>query len=311
MYLINNNDANTNSKIASYISNLLTKQLRNTFTKITFVAACVAISSNAYSKEEETASLSSRSISVERENELPAQYTHDNVSVANDASQAALIALNSMQKTPANRKSRAQVITERKKELPSKTGANNKLSSHTLQSGNYVEFTIYDATTRLFEDFDYDGYYQTFSVTFDADVLSDYAHQQALVYADMYLSRNGGPWELYFTTEPFTIINDSSEDKFEVLTTLDLGYRTNHYDVLIDLYEVGYSDIVASKSSDDIEGLYALPLESTEHNEYHEAETHTSSVTIRGGSVSVLALLFVVGVWAARVRSFLTNKLFC
>nr|WP_315903053.1 choice-of-anchor H family protein [Shewanella sp. KJ10-1] len=57
----------------------------------------------------------------------------------------------------------------------------------------YYDFSFYDAQTRLFEDYDYDGFYQTFSVTFDADINSSGGDVQADVFAELYLSQNGGP----------------------------------------------------------------------------------------------------------------------
>ena len=149
----------------------------------------------------------------------------------------------------------------------------------------YYDFGIYDVSSRLFEDFDRDGFYQTFSVTFDADVISNVSNVRANVYAEMYFSRNNGPWEHYYTTKVFSIVGGSTQDDFEVLTTLYKNYRTDHYDVLIDLYEVGYSDVVATVSSDDVDALYALPLESSDRDTYYETEVH-------GGSMS---WLFIVG----------------
>ncbi len=134
-------------------------------------------------------------------------------------------------------------------------------------------FSIYTGYSQLITDIDEDGYYQSFSVSFDADILSPVANEQALVYADLYLSQNGGPWELYFSTDDFVITGEDSDDEFEVFTELDTGYIPDHYDVLIDLYEVGYSDVVATYSSNDSNALYALPLESSDYDpEYIEVE---------------------------------------
>ncbi|MCL1048548.1 choice-of-anchor H family protein [Shewanella abyssi] len=129
-------------------------------------------------------------------------------------------------------------------------------------NGIYRDFYIYDAYSRLFVDNDLDGFYQTFSVTFDADVSGIYINERAEVFAELYLSRNGGPWEHYYTTDVFSIFGDATDDDFEVLTNLDVGFATDHYDVLIDLYEYGYGDIVATVSSNEFDSLYALPLES-------------------------------------------------
>ncbi|WP_299803398.1 choice-of-anchor H family protein [uncultured Shewanella sp.] len=164
-------------------------------------------------------------------------------------------------------------------------------------NGIYRDFYIYDAYSRLFVDNDYDGFYQTFSVTFDADVQGIYVNERADVFAELYLSRNGGPWEHYYTTDIFRIYGNATDDDFEVLTTLESGYRTDHYDVLIDLYEVGYGDIVATVSSYDFDSLYALPLESSDRDDiYIEEDYH-------GGSLSVGLLLLLLSVWGFRQYS--------
>ncbi|MBS0041072.1 choice-of-anchor H family protein [Shewanella sp. M16] len=151
----------------------------------------------------------------------------------------------------------------------------------------YHSFSIFDASSRLFEDFDYDGFYQTFSVTFDVDVNGSYLNERADLFAELYLSRDGGPWVHYYTTDVFTIYGDSTQDDYEVLTTLYTGYATDHYDVLIDVYEVGYSDIVATISADETDSLYALPLESSDR----DREPDIIVVEESGGAFSVLGLL--------------------
>lgn len=136
----------------------------------------------------------------------------------------------------------------------------------------YHSFSIYDASSRLLEDFDYDGFYQTFSVIFDVDVDGVYNDERADVYAELYLSRDGGPWVHYYTTDVFRIYGHSPDDDYEVLTTLYTGFGTDVYDVLVDVYEVGYSDIVATISADEIDSLYALPLESSDRDQAQEVE---------------------------------------
>jgi hypothetical protein len=242
-----------------------------------------------------------RSIKVDYTDKAPklAQGKYD--LLKNDAQEAATQDIEALTFVPLERKTRDQVMAERRRDFVAKAEAINtsskSLSTQNTDSGEYLQFSIYDASSRLFDDTDYDGFFRTFSVSFDADVFGPYSGQRARVYADLYLSRNGGPWELYFTTAPFTIIDDISDDEFEVLTTLDSGYATQYYDVLIDLYEVGYSDIVATISSDDVDALYALPLESADRDEYEQVVSSTS-VQISAGSLSVYAMgmLFFVGI---------------
>jgi hypothetical protein len=157
-------------------------------------------------------------------------------------------------------------------------------TSRSFSDGTFV---IYQGYAQLIEDLDADGYFQTFSVTFDADLITANPHDEAVVYAELYLSENGGPWIHYYSTDNFVIHGESSDDEFEVYSILEQGFNTNHYDVLIDLYEVGYPDIVASYSSDDNNSLYALPLESSDYDvEYVEY--------IHGGSSSVITLIMMI-----------------
>lgn len=159
---------------------------------------------------------------------------------------------------------------------------------------SYHSFSIYTGYSQLITDIDEDGYFQTFGVIFDADILSSRPNEQAFVYADLYLSQNGGPWVLYFSSDDFLITGEDTDDEFEVITQLDSGYVPDNYDVLIDLYEVGYSEVVATYSSSDSNALYALPLESSDYDpEYIEVVYHDE----HSGSISwwLLGALLALG----------------
>lgn len=119
------------------------------------------------------------------------------------------------------------------------------------------EIWVYDAYTYLIDDVDGDGFYSEFEVQFDADTVFDYAE----IYAVMYISRNGGPWVEYYVTNVFDIYGDSATDDYAVRTVLNFDYPTGEYDILIDLYEYGYSGVVATYSSLDDPDLAYLPLE--------------------------------------------------
>lgn len=119
-------------------------------------------------------------------------------------------------------------------------------------------FYIYDAGSSLLIDRDDDGYHSEFRIRFDADSnVGD-----ALVYARLYLRRVGEPdWQLYHTTDDFWIYGQSGSDDYFVTTTLDDGFATSEYDVLIDLHEVGVSGIAATLGPDASGALRDLPLE--------------------------------------------------
>jgi hypothetical protein len=167
-------------------------------------------------------------------------------------------------------------------------------------AGSYHSFAIYSGYSELILDIDEDGYYQRFSVTFDADILSSMANEQAVVYADLYLSQNGGPWVLYFSSDDFVITGADSEDEFEVVTQLDSGYVADHYDVLIDLYEVGFSAVVATYSANNTNALYALPLESSDYDpeyiavEYYDEHSGGSSWLLFGALLALVYRYFLV-----------------
>jgi hypothetical protein len=122
-------------------------------------------------------------------------------------------------------------------------------------------FYFYDAASVLITDRDEDGYFSEFRIRFDADSnVGD-----ALVYAQLYLRRLGTPdWQLYHTTDEFWIEGQSNSDDYFVTATLDQGFARAEYQALVDLYEVGYSDIVATIGPYDSAQLSYLPLEEAE-----------------------------------------------
>ncbi|WP_448214237.1 choice-of-anchor H family protein [Colwellia sp. MEBiC06753] len=187
----------------------------------------------------------------------------------------------------------------RKQYLAEKQKSANKLAQTKLNAQvvaakiHWLEFSIYDGYTQLIDDIDGDGYYQTFNLAFDADVYSYDENNQAKVYAEIYLSQDQGPWQYFHTTDDFIIYGESADDEYQVLSNLTSGYRPAGYDILIELYQSGYSGIVASHSSDDNNQLYALPLES---DEFDRIEPHSHS----GGSIGIVLISLLVMIWLAR-----------
>lgn len=130
--------------------------------------------------------------------------------------------------------------------------------SNTDKASRASYFRLYDASRTLHADRDGDGYHSEFRIRFDADVTVG----DALVYAKLYIRRIGeSNWRLYRTTDNFWIYGQSGSDDYFVDTTLESGFATDDYNVLIDLYEVGYSGIVATIDAVDSAALAYLPLE--------------------------------------------------
>lgn len=180
---------------------------------------------------------------------------------------------------------------------PRRTEPADGAKSAASKSGLYSDFEIFDADVTLYFDDDYDGHYYGIDVNFDADtdfVIAD-------VYARLYLSLEGGPWELYYTTEIFTIFSDSGGDDYTVETELYSGYPTAYYDLLIELYDADTGAFVAEFGPRDSIELDELPLEDQQKDGGFIGSTPAPIISHShggGGSASalVLALLLLVAV---------------
>lgn len=150
-------------------------------------------------------------------------------------------------------------------------------------------YRVYDAYTELVYDDDGDGHYHYFKLTFDADT----DHLAADVYARLYLSLEGGPWQEYFITNVFTLIGASGVDDYEVKTELVSGYPTGYYDLLIELYEAQYDEHIASFGPFESSALSLLPLEDLEHDNDFPAlpGPAISSSSGGGGNLGLVTLL--------------------
>lgn len=119
------------------------------------------------------------------------------------------------------------------------------------------DFWIYDADVQLYNDDDQDGYYHGIDLLFDADTV----YSAADVYAVMYLSLDGGPWNEYASTEDFTIFGATSDDEYVLLTELMSGYPAGSYDILIELFDAFDGTFLASLGPSEDSSLGYLPLE--------------------------------------------------
>lgn len=173
--------------------------------------------------------------------------------------------------------------------------------SRSLGSGFY----IYDAQVTLYYDDDFDGHFYGLDVAFDAD--TDFF--AADVYARLYLSYEGGPWEEYFTTDYFTIFGASGLDDYVVETELFVGYPTGYYDVLIELYD-DFGDFVASFGPEDTSELSVLPLED-QQKDAPVIETIVVSGSSGGGGASGIPELLLLGLFALlRVRRVAARQIY-
>jgi hypothetical protein len=183
------------------------------------------------------------------------------------------------------------------------TGKRSSLQSKTLaqisQAPN-IDFWFYAADVVLFNDNDGDGYYHGIDLLFDADTYFTFAE----VYAVVYLSLEGGPWNEYAATEDFTIIGASSDDEFVLVTELLSGYPSGSYDILIELFDAYDDSFLAWIGPEETSELAFLPLEDADRD---VAVIPEVIVVHHGGGGSVgLSLVLMLGLTA--LASYLRER---
>lgn len=127
------------------------------------------------------------------------------------------------------------------------------------------EIILYDASSELISDFDDDSFYHRFSVTIDADSI----YETSYVYAELYLSYEGGPWNHYANSDAYHIHGDSEQDIFTIETELADGFSPGYYDVRIKLYDAESDDLILVYGPYDDASLSALPLEDSYYDDWY------------------------------------------
>jgi len=151
-------------------------------------------------------------------------------------------------------------------------------------------FEIYAADVQTISDFDGDGYHHAINVYFDVDV----SYDSATVYAKLYLSREGGPWSQYFTTDLFQIHLDDIDDAYEVETELLEGYDPGYYSVLIEIYSLDHAYMVTSEVLDYNYLGRDVMIEARNWDEPYEEVYYEEDHSHGGGSMSMLLIFFLI-----------------
>jgi hypothetical protein len=160
------------------------------------------------------------------------------------------------------------------------------------------DITIYDAFTTLISDFDHDGFYHRFSVAIDADTI----YSTSWVYAKLYLSYEGGPWNYYASSDDFHIHGDSELDIYVVETELAEGFPAGYYDILIELYDAEFGDLLHSYGPYDDDSLSTLPLEDSVYDSDYYTTGITTEVIVAGhGGISFWLLAAFGGAGVLRL----------
>lgn len=168
--------------------------------------------------------------------------------------------------------------------------ARDSTVQRTLSSAVY----FFDAASETLTDLDGDGFAHRVKLSFDADTLRG---TSSTVYAEIYLSFEGGPWNYFHTTELFTLYGVRDDDRIMMISDLEDGYPAGFYDVLIELYHAGTDEFLADYGPYDNYSLAALPLEDQYSDNYYDAsprgyasDVYVETYTGGGGSIDYFLL---------------------
>lgn len=169
-----------------------------------------------------------------------------------------------------------------------------------IESAGAGDVYVYDASAELISDLNYDGFYHRFSIALDVDTVYD----TSTVYAKLYLSLEGGPWNHYATSENYHIYGNSESDIFVIETELGDGFPPGYYDIKVDLYDAYTGQWLANYGPYEDASLSALPLEDSYYDDSYDGGIYPIETEIvvsrHAGSVNWVLLLLIPFVIAVR-----------
>lgn len=241
--------------------------------RVFVIAGLLIVSMNAFAEEQSRLSVTTQTTRAARDGGLPATTSEDEF--------------------PALRTQGDRVIGKSPTVM-------SKAEAQVAQTAN-VDFWFYTADVVLFNDHDNDGYYHGIDLLFDADTWYTFAD----VYAVVYLSRDGGPWNEYAATEDFTLFGATSDDEYIIVTELVSGYPSGSYDILIELFDADTHEFLAWYGPDDTPELAFLPLEDAGRDTPNVPDVIVVNKHHGGGATGVLFILLlglaaVAGIRGAR-----------
>lgn len=233
-------------------------------------AGLLLMSVNALGDELSRQSLSSQSTRAERDSGVPGRVTEDEF---------------------------PELRTDGDRILGKASQALSKSGVQVSQTAN-TDFWFYTADVELFNDHDRDGFFHGIDLLFDADTY----YISADVYAVVYLSLDGGPWNEYAVTEDFTLFGTSSDDEYIIVTELISGYPAGSYDILIELFDAYDSTFLAWFGPEHTSELAFLPLEDADRDVADVPDVIVVNNHHGGGATGMFLILFLGLAAIARIR---------
>ena len=173
-----------------------------------------------------------------------------------------------------------------------------------IGSGGSTDIYVYDAFTELISDFNYNGFYHRFSVAVDVDTIYDTSY----VYAELYLSLEGGPWNHYASSQNYHIYRDSESDTFIIETELADGFPPGYYDIKIDIYNADTGQWITNYGPYEDASLSGLPLEDSFYDDsYYDGYPIETEIVVAGHAGSMSWWLLLLPTLIIAVRRFNAN----
>ncbi|QCZ92659.1 choice-of-anchor H family protein [Salinimonas iocasae] len=169
--------------------------------------------------------------------------------------------------------------------------APQKVDQHNTVSNQ--DFWIYDCWLTLLTDEDYDGYFASFSLSFDADTFYQ-AHE---LYAVIYLG-DAVEYKSVYVTSVFTVYGEDSDDYVTLDIELVSGYAPYDYDIRIELFDAHNDYRVAVYDAFNDADLSLVSLESRSNDQPYHDSHHSSSR--HGGSIGLAGILMFIFAIARR-----------
>ncbi len=166
------------------------------------------------------------------------------------------------------------------------------------QIAHLGDFWIYSAGIQLSFDYDQDGHYSGFGISFDVDTVRNFAP----VYAVLYLSLEGGPWNEYAVTGQFTISGSGADDTVTVETELEAGYPSGRYDHYIEIYDARTHVLLTEYGPHDSHYWSGLLFEGYDHDRVNFGASVTLDFTGTGSLDPWAALLLPLAAGAGYLR---------
>ncbi|HGG60498.1 MAG TPA: hypothetical protein ENK26_11395 [Gammaproteobacteria bacterium] len=138
----------------------------------------------------------------------------------------------------------------------------------------------------LEDDFDHDGFFQF--VRLDFSLRSRLP--RADVFARVFVSFEGGPWNLFATTRKLALTNDAPL-AYAIESRLRTGYPSGYYDVLIEVFDDFSGQWLLSYGPYEDRALRAAPLESANRDEFSGSVSGLGYAVYGTGGLSAWGLL--------------------